>query len=40
MALCLTVTVLGSNRRGVADDSAASPEKELVSNVITEAGGE
>jgi hypothetical protein len=40
MALCLTVTVLGSNRRGVADDSAASPEKELVSNVITAAGGE
>ena len=40
MALCLTATVLGSNRRGVADDSAASPEKELVSKVITAAGGE
>ena len=40
MALCLTATVLGLNRRGVADDSAASPEKELVSKVITAAGGE
>ncbi len=40
MALCLTVTVLGSNRRGVADDSTTSPEKELVSKVIAAAGGE
>ena len=40
MALCLTVIVLSSNSRGVADDSATSPEKEFVSKVIMAAGGD
>ena len=38
MALCLSVLTVKST--GIADDSAASPEKELVSKVITAAGGE
>ena len=38
--LAVSLTVLASNISGVADDSAASPEKEIVSTVITAAGGE
>ena len=38
MALCLSVLTVKST--GIADDSAASPEKELVSKVITSAGGD
>ena len=39
---CLTVSliVLASNIPSAADDSTASPEKELVSKVIAAAGGE
>ena len=36
----MSLTVLASNITGIADDSAASPVKELVSKVITAAGGE
>ena len=38
--LAMSLTVLASNRTGVAEDSAASPEKQLVSKVIMAAGGE
>lgn len=38
--LAMSLAVLNSNCPSIADDSAASPEKEFVSKVIAAAGGE